>query len=77
MLDRSQIDHMLETDSTVRPLIAAAAVALIGASLLAYTMDSTERSRPLNRDPSGMALHTGSNLLEMHQPAKGGGWVAR
>jgi hypothetical protein len=77
MLDRNQIDDMLETNSPFQPLIVTAAVALIAASLLAYMMDITELSRPLNRDPSGVNLHTDSTSVEMHQPAKGGGWIAR
>lgn len=76
MIDRTNIDEMLQ-ESSLQPLIAAGAVALIAASLLAYVMDSTERSRPLNHDPSGRAVQVESAPAETHQPAKGGGWTFR
>jgi hypothetical protein len=75
MLDRSETDDLLGTNSSFRPLITAAAVALIIASFVAFMMDSAERSTPLNRDLSG--AHANSAPVEVHQPAKGGGWVAR
>lgn len=76
LIDRSQMDEMSQ-GSSLQPLIAAGAVALVAVSLLAYVMDSTERSRPLNHDPSGRVVQVEPAPTVARQPAKGGGWTFR